>query len=183
MIGTGFFLIAHLLYCLAFYMGDQVRESSLANRLARNGVSVVLIIMFVTNVHSLWDKFPNRILFVSYCFVLLLMNILSINRYNKTTPYSYWFMAVGAVSFGISDNILGFLKFNGISSHLGRALVMLFYYAAQFLLMHGAMHHSNLQYQISRYQKLTGATGSLRVETVGKKGRQENTRWEGDSDE
>lgn len=44
---------------------------------------------------------------------------------------------------------------------------MLFYYSAQYLLMHGAMHHSNLQYEITKFMKNTGTsiTPSL---TVGK---------------
>ena len=165
MVGTGFFLVAHVLYCIAFTIGDPVREATMSNNLIRKGISLVLIGLFFYNVYDLWDKFPNRVLFISYAFTLLLMNLLSINRYGKTTPYSFWFMAIGAVCFGLSDNLLGFLKFNHIRSHVGRAGVMLLYYSAQYLLMHGAMHHSNLQYQISRYLKATGS-GSAQAANI-----------------
>ena len=181
MFGTGFFLIAHVLYCIAFNIGDPVRQSNVTGYLIRKFISLVLIGLFFFNVYDLWDKFPNRVLFISYAFVLLLMNIFSINRYEKTTPYSYWFMAVGAVLFGLSDNLLGYLKFNNIPSDLGRAGVMLLYYSGQYLLMHGAMHHSNLQYQISRYLKATGSSNSqtpnIRVETKNKNRSGQSPGW------
>ena len=57
---------------------------------------------------------------------------------------------------------------------------MLLYYAAQYLLMHGAMHHSNMQYQIDQYKKATGSAQiDLRVETKDKNKKGGNTGWEG----
>ena len=90
--------------------------------------------------------------------------------------------------FGLSDNLLGYLKFNGISSNLGRCGVMVLYYSAQYFLMHGAMHHSNLQYQISRYLKATTGSANvqnanIRVQTRGKGRNANSPRWEGNSDE
>ena len=114
MIGTGFFLLAHILYCVAYTLGEPIRKSTFLNLLTRRCVSLGLIGFFCFNVYSLWDDFPNRPLFVSYGLTLLMMNVFSINRYERTTPYSYWFMAVGAVLFGLSDNLLAHLKFNEI---------------------------------------------------------------------
>lgn len=108
---------------------------------------------------------PNRILFPLYGLVLCLMNIFAIGRYEKTTPNSFNFVVLGAVLFGISDNLLAFLKFNKIYSDLGRGAVMLFYYSGQYFLMHGAIHHSNLQHEIGKFFKSNSGVGSL---TIGK---------------
>ena len=93
-----------------------------------------------------WDKMPNKLLFLVYGFVLLIMNIFAIKRYTKTTPYSFGFIVAGGLLFGLSDNLLSLLKFHKISSSIGRAIIMLLYYSSQYLIMHGSIHHSNLQY-------------------------------------
>lgn len=60
------------------------------------------------------------------------------------------------VLFAVSDNLLGFLKFNEIKSDLGRAMIMLTYYGAQYFIMHGSLHQSNLQHEIDRLIKSKG---------------------------
>lgn len=146
MVGTVFFLIAHILYCIAFTIGTKVRPSSPLNSFLGIAACIVLFSMFIGNIYTLWNVMPNRILFTLYGFVLCMMNIFAVRRYEITTPYSFGFVVGGAVLFGLSDNLLAMLKFNGINTNIGRAVVMLFYYSGQYLLMHGAMHHSNLQY-------------------------------------
>ena len=74
------------------------------------------------------------------------MTISAMRRYENTTPYSFGFIIVGSLLFGISDNLLGFLKFNHIKTDFGRMIIMLTYYTAQYLIMHGSLHHSNLQH-------------------------------------
>ena len=93
---------------------------------------------------------PDRVLFPLYGFVLCLMNVFSVQRYEKTNASSYKLIVLGAVLFAISDNMLGFLKFNKIYSDLGRAGVMLFYYGGQYLLMHGGIKHSSLQNSVNQ---------------------------------
>lgn len=146
MIGTLFFFVAHILYCIAFTIGTPVRSSSFLNKLIRTLVSILFIGMCIGNIYTLWSVMPNRALFSSYGIVLCLMNILAVKRYSITTPYSYSFIVAGAILFGLSDNLLAMLKFNSISTNIGRGMVMLLYYSGQYLLMHGAMHHSNLQH-------------------------------------
>lgn len=145
MIGTIFFFISHIFYCVAYSIGTKVRQLESSKSLLRNAGYILYISMFISNNYLLWDKLPSRILFVSYSLVLCIMNIFALKRYEITTPYSYGFIVAGSILFGLSDNLLGMLKFNGIKSSLGRGMIMLLYYAAQYLLMHGAMHHSNLQ--------------------------------------
>ena len=54
--------------------------------------------------------------------------------------------------FAVSDNLLAFLKFNGIKTDSGRFLIMLTYYGSQYFIMHGALHQSNLQYEIDKHE-------------------------------
>jgi hypothetical protein len=102
--------------------------------------------MFIGNTYLLYDLFPNKILFPIYGFILAIMNISAMKRYESTTPYSFGFILVGSLLFGVSDNILGFLKFNHYKTDIGRMLIMLTYYASQYIIMHGSLHHSNLQH-------------------------------------
>lgn len=53
---------------------------------------------------------------------------------------------IGSLLFGISDNLLAFLKFNHFHTDIGRMMIMLTYYASQYFIMHGSLHHSNLQH-------------------------------------
>ena len=61
-------------------------------------------------------------------------------------------MIIGVVLFSVSDNLLAFLKFNHYKTDLGRFAIMLTYYGAQYFIMHGALHQSNLQYEIENYE-------------------------------
>ena len=54
--------------------------------------------------------------------------------------------------FAVSDNMLAFFKFNQIKTDSGRFLIMLTYYGSQYFIMHGALHQSNLQYEIDNYE-------------------------------
>lgn len=50
-------------------------------------------------------------------------------------------MAIGAFLFGISDNLLALLKFNGIATDWGRGMIMLTYFSGQYLITHGTISH------------------------------------------
>jgi uncharacterized membrane protein YhhN len=102
--------------------------------------------MLVSNIYTLIDLFPNKVLFPIYGATLAAMTISAAKRYEYTTPYSFGFILVGGILFGISDNILGYLKMNQIKSDFGRMIIMLTYYSGQYLIMHGSLHHSNLQH-------------------------------------
>jgi hypothetical protein len=47
---------------------------------------------------------------------------------------SFWGVLLGAILFGISDNILGYFKFNNIANAYSQVAVMITYYASQYLL-------------------------------------------------
>jgi hypothetical protein len=56
----------------------------------------------------------------------------------------------------LSDNLLAFLKFSGISTHLGRGIVMLLYYGGQYMIMHGTVYQSNLSESMNKYYETQG---------------------------
>lgn len=81
MVGTGFFLIAHVFYCAAFISGKQER---IADKITKNKITfgcIFLFLMFISNVYTLWSVMPNQFLFTLYGGILCLMNILSLLRY------------------------------------------------------------------------------------------------------
>lgn len=81
MIGTMFFFVAHVLYCVAFTFGTRVRPSSMLNKGIRMGACVIFLAMLVGNNYMLWPVMPYKLLFTSYSVILCLMNILAVQRY------------------------------------------------------------------------------------------------------
>ena len=152
-IGTMVFLVAHLVYIVAFRVGTPIRKMSFKTRLAIYGGVFFCLGTYIGNTITLWEVLPSKYLFPIYGFIVCMMSVTSLLRYENTTPYSFYFIMVGAILFGVSDHLLGFLKFNGIKTDLGRVGVMLTYYAGQYLIMHGSLHHSNLQQSLSQIFK------------------------------
>lgn len=81
MLGTTFFLVAHVLYILGFRIGEKVRDASNWQKLLINLITLVAIGMCFFNVYSLWDLMLNRFLYTLYGAVLCMMTILAIRRY------------------------------------------------------------------------------------------------------
>lgn len=152
MLGTGFFMVGHIFYIVAFRMGDKVRYLPKKLRMWRKVGYVVIVVLLFLNLYSLWDKFPNKILFTVYVSVLAVEAIVALSRYEITSRSSFWFTIIGIGLFAISDNLLGFLKFNEIKTDVGRAVIMFTYYGAQYFIMHGALHQSNLQFECDKFQ-------------------------------
>ena len=135
-----------MFYIVAFNIGEQVRNIPSNKQWLRRIGIIVVIVGLSNNVYTLFDLMPNKILFPIYAVSIAAMLISAMNRYEYTTPYSFGFIFVGGLLFVISDNLLGFLKFNHIKTDIGKMFIMLTYYSAQFIIMHGSLHHSNLQH-------------------------------------
>jgi hypothetical protein len=84
--------------------------------------------------------------------VLAVEAMMALARYEITNRSSFYFIMIGVGLFAISDNLLAFLKFNAIKTDLGRFFIMLTYYSSQYFIMHGALHQSNLQYELDNYE-------------------------------
>lgn len=81
MIGTVFFLFAHILYVVAFTIGTKVRVCTPTNLIVRLGIGFIYVAMCISNIYTLWDVFPNRFLFTTYGIVLCFMNLFALKRY------------------------------------------------------------------------------------------------------
>jgi len=110
----------------------------------RKVINILFLIIAGINVYHYWDKFPNKALFTIYTFILAIEMVYVLWRYEKTARSSFYFILIGASLFAISDNLLAYLKFNTIKTDLGRGIIMITYYSAQYFIMHGALHQSNL---------------------------------------
>lgn len=150
LIGTLFFMVGHCVYIFAFQVGDKVHQLKKRYRLLRKGVYVVVFILLIINIVTLWNKFPSKIIFVPYCTILAVEIMVTLSRYEKSEDSSFYFIVIGAALFTISDNLLGHLKFNAIKTDLGRSIIMITYYSAQYFFMHGGLHQSNLIYQTDK---------------------------------
>jgi len=83
--------------------------------------------------------------------LLLLTNLL---RYQITSPYSYSFSLAGGCCLYISINLWKYeLSHPTINTNLINFLIKACYYSGQYIIMHGALHHSNLLYQIDNFIK------------------------------
>ena len=134
------FLIAHLSYIGAFL--KSISFASLENigeskKIFIGSASTIVLITFILNSIDLWEKTTNLTLFLLYGLILTIMVICAFLRIDSVQKKSFWLVIVGAVLFGISDNLLATLKFNHIHSDIGRAVIMLTYYSAQYLIVEG----------------------------------------------
>lgn len=140
-LGLVAFLIGHLLYILAYrelrwtdaasglLMPQKIRVS-FPVALAGTGLIVVLL----PTLGGL------MIPVIVYAVVLMGMVMASFFRYGRTSPDSFWFVAVGALLFMVSDSILAINKFH-TPFEAASPLIMLTYILAQYLIAQGAVRH------------------------------------------
>ena len=104
MLGLGSFLMAHLIYIVAYKHhvdennGDElmgVHRVRLAFPIVLAGSGLVIVLF----PHLADLKFPVTV----YAVILVLMVLNALFRYNRTTTESFWFVFIGAVLFMISD--------------------------------------------------------------------------------
>ena len=131
------FLISHLFYItLLRKKSTTVARSHTEQRNITVGVAAIWILT-VLNAIVIWDKLPSKIGVTAYGIVLTSMITFSIVRYKRVPAESYWPILVGALLFGISDNIIGVTKFNDIVHSGVDVVIMVTYYASQYLLCYG----------------------------------------------
>jgi uncharacterized membrane protein YhhN len=104
---------------------------------------VVLCGVYIFNMYNLMIKgnFPIPIFFQVYGAILTGMMISSTFRYEKTVDKSFFMVLIGALLFGISDSFLSRHRFIEHNHDNSPFLVILTYYASQYLIMHGSLIH------------------------------------------
>ncbi len=131
------FLIAHILYALAFFR--DFKNSPQSSKIFGH------LMLFVMGVFSLsyytWirDSLNElRIPVMAYMFVISIMAILAGYRYRRVNLVSFRHVYIGAIFFVISDAILAYNKFVG-ALPTGSLLIMATYMIAQYLITMGTV--------------------------------------------
>ncbi len=140
MIGVGSFLIAQLLYALAFFTTPG--KNILVFRKVYLIIPVILYglgILWLLN-DSLGDM---RLPVTIYTVVIMTMLLAAINREKKVNRQSFLLVLAGAIIFVVSDSILAINKF-AQPFELGRIASMTSYITAQYLIAIGCTRQFNL---------------------------------------
>ncbi len=139
--GLGSFLIAHLLYLVAY---QDTHEAGKPRLIAQKPYllfpfTLYLVVFYAFLYPYLGDlAVPVGI----YAMVLANMGILALNRYRHTTQASFNWIMAGALCFMLSDSWLSVHLFVlKDSSPLSGFCVMLTYLTAQYAIVHGALLH------------------------------------------
>ncbi len=143
MIGVGCFLIAQLLYALAFFTTPG--KNTLLFRKVYLIIPVILYglgILWLLN-DSLGDM---RLPVTLYTVVIMTMLLAAINREKKVNRQSFLLVLAGAIIFVVSDSILAINKF-AQPFELGRIASMTSYITAQYLIAVGCTRQFNLTFK------------------------------------
>lgn len=137
MLGLVSFLIAHILYSLAFYR-DFKNDPQASKKFGH--VMLFCMGVFSLSYYSMIRNFLNelRIPVMAYMFVISIMAILSGYRYRRVNALSFNLIYFGAILFVISDSALAYNKFVGQYPYSG-IIIMVTYMLAQFLITLGAI--------------------------------------------
>jgi len=114
LLGSGFFILAHIVYTVAFRMGDQIRFLRKRYRMLRKFVYAAIILIYSLKIYALWDKFPNHVFYVVCGIVAMAEGIVILSRYEITATSSFYFMLIGVGLYVVSDNFSIYLKLNEI---------------------------------------------------------------------
>jgi uncharacterized membrane protein YhhN len=131
LLGLGSFLIAHILYTIAFVRTNIVNhEIPLIKRYGFVMIAVIGYGLYFFNLirdHLGGMTAPVML----YTLAITLMLLMALNRYKKVTDKSFWYTALGAALFVASDSILAWNKFVNEVDH-SHVAIMLTYGLAQY---------------------------------------------------
>lgn len=142
MLGLAAFLLGHVLYILAYRElrwkdGGMRRAQKLRVSFPVALVGTSLILVLLPYLGSL------LIPVIGYALVLMGMVMASFFRHGRTSPDSFWLIAVGAIFFMISDSVLALNKFY-TTFEIAGPLIMSTYICGQYLIVEGAIRHNRL---------------------------------------
>ncbi len=142
LLGLGSFLIAHLMYIVAFLRTNIEAKSILKSKpylvlpFAWFGIGLISL-LFKQNVPGFSEM---TIPVIVYSAVIILMVIAAIGRYGKVNPTSYKWVLIGALSFMISDAVIALSRFTVVfedNMSLARVIIMPLYAVGQSLIVKG----------------------------------------------
>ena len=134
-IGAVFFMIAHLLYANAFYWLISINNNPFFNPGTVFAAFFIILLFSCTIFFTIYSKSKPKAMTI---FIFILYTI--VIGINFVTIYSYsWSFTsitfIGALSFLISDFIIGIETIFKVKSEVLRKLVWIFYPIGQFLIL------------------------------------------------
>jgi uncharacterized membrane protein YhhN len=140
MIGLSCFLLAQVMYLIAFFStkGENVLV------LKKFYLIVPVILYGVILIYILYDGLGDmKIPVIIYAAVILTMLTSALNREKKVNKQSYILVLVGAILFVFSDSLIAINKF-GYPFILSRIAIMTTYITAQYLIVIGCLKQYNI---------------------------------------
>lgn len=137
MVGLGTFLIAHILYSLAFFR--DYRYDPMASKKFGH-IMLFTMAIFTAGMYFWMRPYLNGMKYpvMAYMIIISIMAILAAYRYGRVNLVSFRLILAGAVFFIISDTLLAVNKFVEPFLYSG-ILIMATYMAAQYLITMGAV--------------------------------------------
>lgn len=154
LLGLGSFLIAHVLYIVAFV---KIPIKSKGVLLKKPWLVFPFVLFLFGMISFLFNQkhpafAPMSIPVVVYASVIMLMVLTALNRYQKVNHPSFKWVFLGAVLFMISDSFIAFQNFSYIFENkpiVARFVIMPFYALGQYLIAKGCiLQHANGNNQI-----------------------------------
>jgi uncharacterized membrane protein YhhN len=140
-IGLVAFLIAHLLYIVAYRQHTNVTDRQPLHGVQRVRMSFPIVLAGTGLVVVLFPRLGDlKVPVIFYAAVITFMVLTALFRLGKTNTRSFWLVLAGAILFMASDSILAINKFlSPVDS--ASFFVMLSYLGGQWLIVEGLVRH------------------------------------------
>lgn len=138
LLGLSTFLMAHIFYIITFYKTTRTSHRNLPYSFSIAIVIIAYIIGFLSLIGPTLGEM--KVAVYLYAIVISLMLGIALNRYKKTNPKSFFFIASGALLFVFSDSMIAWNKFVDPFQNAD-FFIMITYIAAQTLIVSGVLKH------------------------------------------
>jgi len=140
--GLACFLLAHVMYVIAFF-----KTSGKSELITKRIYLLFPVILYGAGLLCLlYENLDGmRLPVITYTIVILTMLFAAINRYGKVSRLSFILVLAGALLFVISDSLIAVNKF-GYPFRFSGVAVMTTYIAAQYLIVTGVLKQSEKEF-------------------------------------
>jgi len=147
LVGLASFLIAHLLYCLAFIrVNDATAPMLLKSKPVYFAPLLIYMLVLLGLLLPAMLASPLNKPFIApviiYAIAIGMMVLFALNRYRRVNDMSFVLVATGACLFTLSDSIIAVNKFL-YPFALSGVLIMLLYAAGQYFIAWGCLAQFN----------------------------------------
>jgi uncharacterized membrane protein YhhN len=140
LVGLGTFLIAHIIYFIAFSI-PKGKNSIFNTRIYQ---TVLVLIYGFIMLYFLYRRLGDmKIPVIVYTSIILLMLLSALNRYGKVNGISYILVVYGALLFVLSDSLIAITKFQ-MKINFAGTIIMITYVTAQYLIILGCIRQNIL---------------------------------------